>query len=47
MASAASRRRASGSTCRKVRPFASNVLTPSEVISRYGVSSFPNGSRSV
>jgi len=39
MASAVSRRIASGSTLRKVRPSASNVETPSVVISRYGVSS--------
>ena len=46
IASAVSRRMASGSTCRKVLPPASNVETPSVVTSRYGVSSAPVGSRS-
>ena len=46
IASAVSRWIASGATSRKVRPFASNVETPSVVTSRYGVSSAPIGSRS-
>src|SRR4051812_17386708 len=36
----------SGSTCRNRWPLASNVLTPSVVSSRYGVSSPVTGSRS-
>src|SRR3954452_1375212 len=47
IASAVSRWIASGETCRKVRPFASNVDTPSVVTSRYGVSSVPVGRRSL
>ncbi|SLH48066.1 Uncharacterised protein [Mycobacteroides abscessus subsp. abscessus] len=46
IASAVSIRSTSGSTCRKVRPLCSKVLTPSVVSSRYGVSSAPIGSRS-
>ena len=46
IASAVSRWIASGETWRKVCPSASNVETPSVVISRYGVSSAPVGSRS-
>src|SRR3954447_865664 len=46
IASAVSRWIASGATWRKVRPLASNVETPSVVISRYGVSSLPVGRRS-
>ena len=46
IASAVSRRIASGATWRKVRPFASKVETPSVVTSRYGVSSGPVGRRS-
>ena len=47
IASAASRRSASGSTSRKVRPAASTVRTPSSVSRRYSVVSGPVGSRSV
>ncbi len=46
IASAVNRCRAEGSTVKKVRPPASKVETPSVVISRYGVSSAPIGSRS-
>src|SRR6188508_243851 len=46
IASAVSRWIASGATRRKVCPSASKVETPSVVISRYGVSSGPIGSRS-
>ena len=46
IASAVSRRIASGLDLRKVRPPASKVETPSVVTSRYGVSSAPIGSRS-